>query len=413
MLRPMPPSSRSLEKKLDKQPESQNLFLSGMATGFSENETVPVTEKQKGKDIEMGVAEASSSEKKESYKNEQNGHPKPQVLKSGRRVGEGEVKSEPNGTSKSVTNSIRSNETLHLDSKGSEQVNGNKFHPAPNNVSEPTSDSKGSTTMIPEVGSKAPEIPFSGRTTEELEPHPQIIEEVKTGKRKRTNSMDQLDNPVDEIKPRDDTGHDEDNILADDEAEAEAGPSDTSRRRGGGDPRAAQDYRCIEEKFEQLMTRVDFHRHWEEKFRELENEKNLIEQGSHIGFLSGLDEITRRRKHRDNIAMARKSNHNKSADEQLNLTQHRANCELMSRKVEWRKGRFAEINSRRWKLQEDKKNLDNYARVAVYTLPDRSEIIRDRNMRVINVQELAAVQEEHGFPADILFSPIQNYLLQN
>ncbi|CAG8525906.1 436_t:CDS:10 [Ambispora gerdemannii] len=428
---PPPPSmSRSMEKKVDRQQqqpsESQILSLPGTSAADSS---------EKGKGVQLGggngMADSSLIEKKESQKkSEPNGHTKSQLTKTtitpGTKVGEGEVKSELNGTSKlkpPTDSIITSNNENHITEtnkslskeKSQQKVNGNiTIITTSTNDNNISSSSKISSLPSDDVDVVSPIPPLPSIAVEsesQAQPHhPPFSDGVKTGKRKRTNSMDQVEITVEEVEQTaEDTGNEEENTaLADDEAEAEASPSDITRRRGAAatasspkaDPRATEEYRAIEEKFEQLMTSMDIDRRWEEKARELDNERDLIIKGTHTGFRTGMDEIEKRRRHRLNVAEARKKQYVKSALDQINSTNHRANCEFLSKRVGWRKARLAEISSRRWKLLEDKKNLDNYARL-VYTLPDRNQIVRAKQMKLINIQELTEQTPQSDYESDL------------
>ncbi|CAG8590836.1 9727_t:CDS:2, partial [Ambispora leptoticha] len=370
-----------------------------------------------------GVADFSLTEKKESQKSELNGHTRSQLTKTtimqGKKVGESEMESELIVTSKLKSPSdliLTSNNENHIteDNKSSpkeksqQKANNNITIIITANDNNSSSGSSATTTPIeakpelentttiisksesktppdisslsvddadvisdntcPPIPSLLPSITFESelQTQPHHSPFPDGV--IKTGKRKRTNSMDQVEIPVEEVEQTaEDTGNEEENTaLADDEAEAEAVPSDITRRRGAvttassprADPKATEEYRAIEEKFEQLITR-----RWEEKARELDNERDLIIKGTHAGFRTGMDEIEKRRRHRISVAEARRKQYRESTRDQINSTNHRANCEFLSKRVGWRKARLAEISSRRWKLLEDKKNLDNYARL--------------------------------------------------
>ncbi|RIA95553.1 Sds3-like-domain-containing protein [Glomus cerebriforme] len=353
---------RSLENRLDKQTESQELFKTG--TNFSiEKET---SNSQISSDTELEVKKPPVSEKAEHTKSERNGI-KPKTTNSWKNNVEGIQNGTTRRTNGNTTQLVSSDSP---DTKTMEKSDSPLSPSTPNDSSEMSSLSE---SQQDDTKSKVHIVP----TTSEDEAQP-INENTENNRARKKRRRD----------TRGENGNEENGSMP--VGNNKSGEPDENEK-----PRAEvqNDMKKVEIEFAQL--RDQFYR---EQIGELEKEVAMINQGTHRELISRMEEIEQKRRRRLEIAASRKKYQEMHCQKQYEEAEYMAECEFMSDQYETKRKKLDDMESRKWKMIREKNRLDVFGRIEC-SGPDHNQLTYLKNKKLSNAAELKYVQMHYGFPA--------------
>ncbi|CAI2168254.1 19900_t:CDS:2 [Funneliformis geosporum] len=381
MLQSTTSRDRSLENRLDKQTESQEIFKPG--TNFSiEKDTTSLPNSQISTDNESETKKPPVSEKAEYPKSERNGikHKTTNPWKNNEGVQNGATK-ETNGNK---TQPVRSDS---LDIKLMEKSD------SPNSPSTSEISSQSESTSIIQDDTKSKN--HMAMSEDEVP----IVENTDNNRvRKRRRWDDRVEN-----------GNEENGsmvVVLDDVME----PDENEKPRA----EVQNDLKQVEQDFAQLRDQL-----YREQIELLEKQINMINEGKNVYYefwtvdnvlcfirsypelKSRMEEIEQKRRRRLEIAESRKKYQVIHCHKQYEEAKYKADCEFKSDKYESRRKKLDDMESKRWQLIREKNCLDILGRIE-YSGPDHNHLTHRKNMKLSNIAELKYVQTHYGFPADIL-----------
>ncbi|CAG8508398.1 13770_t:CDS:2 [Funneliformis caledonium] len=381
MLQSTTSRGRSLENRLDKQAESQEIFKPG--TNFSiEKDTTSLPNSQISTDNESEMKKPSVSEKAEYPKSERNG-----------------IKHKP-------TNSWKNNEVVQ--NGVTKETNGNKTQPVRSDSLDIKHVEKSDSPISPSTPNYSSEISSQSES-------PSIIQDDTKSKNLITMSEDEVpiventeNNRVRKRRRWDvrvENGNEENgSIVGNNKSEGmslffiyflsnfQLFEDENEKPRA----EVQNDLKIVEQDFAQLRDQL-----YREQIEELEKDIKMINEGTHPELIARMEEIEQKRRRRLEIAESRKKYQVIHCHKQYEEAEYKAQCEFMSDKYESRRKKLDDMESKRWQLIKEKNCLDILGRIE-YSGPDHNHLTQRKNMKLLNIAELKYVQTHYGFPADIL-----------
>ncbi|CAG8461588.1 2747_t:CDS:2 [Funneliformis mosseae] len=323
MLQSTTSRGRSLENRLDKQAESQEIFKPG--TNFSiEKDTTSLPNSQISTDNESEMKKPSVSEKAEYPKSERNG-----------------IKHKP-------TNSWKNNEVVQ--NGVTKETNGNKTQPVRSDSLDIKHVEKSDSPISPSTPNYSSEISSQSES-------PSIIQDDTKSKNLITMSEDEV--PIVE--------NTENNRVR--KRRRWDVRVENGNEENGSIPRAEvqNDLKIVEQDFAQLRDQL-----YREQIEELEKDIKMINEGTHPELIARMEEIEQKRRRRLEIAESRKKYQVIHCHKQYEEAEYKAQCEFMSDKYESRRKKLDDMESKRWQLIKEKNCLDILGRIAVAALSSSS-----------------------------------------
>ncbi|CAG8689223.1 1555_t:CDS:10, partial [Racocetra persica] len=407
MLKASTSMSRPLDKRLDKQSDSQELFKAGstFAPRIQSNNQIST-------DNESEVRKLSDSEKEEQTKAEKNGL-KPKAWKP---VAEGEtngdVIKESNGT------------TIHTssdspDNKISDKLDSPTSSSTPNDSSEMSSLSESPSLLHDDPKHKISNITATSITSEdESSSKMDALENNRMCKKRRWDERDQNENEDDgststiykpegmilfyfkpclqlciKIQKHNKDRIDLSEFIVTDAKEMHSCAShNIFREHDENDkPRVEvqEDLKKIEIDFVQLRDQL-----YREQIQELDKEIAEIKQGVHPDQISCMDEIDKKRRKRSEITSSRKRYQELHCQRQYEESEYRTHRQFLSDRYALKRHILDDLENRRFKLIREKNNLDDSSRIE-YLAPDQSYLKQLQDQRLHILKELKYLQDNH------------------
>ncbi|RIB15606.1 Sds3-like-domain-containing protein [Gigaspora rosea] len=314
--------SRSLDKRLDKQSDNQELFKAGSTFPF-EKEARAQSNSQISTDNESEVRKPDS-DKEEQTKTEKNGiKSKAWKVVAGEETN-GDVIKESNGTT------IQHASSDSPDNKTSDKLDSPTSSSTPNDSSEMSSLSESPSLLHDDPKLKISNIITTSITSEdESSSKMDASENNRICKKRRWDERDQNGNEDDE--------HDE---------------NDKPRVE------VQEDLKMIERDFVQLRDQL-----YREQIQELEKEIAEIKQGVHPDQISCMDEIDKKRRKRSEITSSRKRYQELHCQKQYEESEYRTYRQFWSDRYALKRHILDDLENRRFKLIREKNNLDDSSRI--------------------------------------------------
>ncbi|CAG8551118.1 3043_t:CDS:10 [Cetraspora pellucida] len=434
MLKASTSMSRSLDKRLDKQSDSQELLkaVPTFAARIQSNNQIST-------DNESEVRKPSDSEKEEQTKAEKNGlKPKAWKLVTEEETN-GDVIKESNGTT------IQHTSSDSPDNKASDKLDSPTSSSTPNDSSEMSSLSESPSLLHDDPKLKISNITATSITSEdESLSKMDASEHNRMCKKRRWDECDQNENEDDGSTPTvykpegmilfyfnpclqimyQNPKHNKDRIdlsefTVTDAKEMHSFTNNlflhvvmalqnvlifiifisTIEHDENDKPRVEvqEDLKVIERDFVQLRDQL-----YREQIQELDKEIAEIKQGVHPDQISCMDEIDKKRRKRSEITSSRKRYQELHCQRQYEESEYRTNRQFLSDRYALKRHILDDLENRRFKLIREKNNLDDSSRIE-YVAPEQNYLKQLQEQRLHILKELKYLQDNHGFPADILF----------
>jgi len=367
--------SRSLDKRLDKQSDNQELFKTGSTFPF-EKEARAQSNSQISTDNESEVRKPDS-DKEEQTKTEKNGiKSKAWKVVAGEETN-GDVIKESNGT-------IQHASSDSPDNKTSDKLDSPTSSSTPNDSSEMSSLSESPSLLHDDPKLKISNIITTSITSEdESSSKMDASENNRICKKRRWDERDQNGNEDDGSTPT---------VYKPEEHDENDKPR----------VEVQEDLKMIERDFVQLRDQL-----YREQIQELEKEIAEIKQGVHPDQISCMDEIDKKRRKRSEITSSRKRYQELHCQKQYEESEYRTYRQYWSDRYALKRHILDDLENRRFKLIREKNNLDDSSRIE-YLAPEQNYLKQLQDQKLHILKELKYLQDNHGFPAAPSLEPLHS-----